>query len=220
MNKPKINYQVILEKKIKEIEKLDYIPTLLLHSCCAPCGSYVLEYLANYFKITVYYYNPNITFDDEYQKRYVEQQEFIEVINKTAKNKIEFLGGEYDTKEFYNKIKGLEDVREGGERCFECFDLRLTQTAKMAKELNYDYFTTALSISPLKNGQKINEIGIELEERLGIKFLRADFKKKNGYKRSIELSRDHNLYRQDYCGCVYSKLEREEAEKQRDVASN
>lgn len=215
MNKPKINYQVVLDKKIKEIEKLDSIPTLLLHSCCAPCGSYVLEYLADHFKITVYYYNPNITFDDEYQKRYVEQQDFIKVINKTAKNKIEFLGGTYDTKEFYDKIKGLEDVREGGERCFKCFDLRLTQTAKMAKELNYDYFCTALSISPLKNGQKINEIGIELEERLGVKFLRADFKKKNGYKRSIELSREHNLYRQDYCGCVYSKKEREEDEKKK-----
>ncbi|MGB6128033.1 MAG: epoxyqueuosine reductase QueH [Psychrilyobacter sp.] len=215
MNKPKINYQVVLDKKIKEIEKLDSIPTLLLHSCCAPCGSYVLEYLADHFKITVYYYNPNITFDDEYQKRYVEQQDFIKVINKTAKNKIEFLGGTYDTKEFYDKIKGLEDVREGGERCFKCFDLRLTQTAKMAKELNYDYFCTALSISPLKNGQKINEIGIELEERLGVKFLRADFKKKNGYKRSIELSREYNLYRQDYCGCVFSKKEREEDEKKK-----
>lgn len=215
MNKPKVNYQLILEKKIKEIEKSDYIPTLLIHSCCAPCSSYVLEYLADFFKITVYYYNPNIAFHDEYQKRYIEQQEFIEALNKIAKNKIEFLGGVYDTAEFYNKIKGLESIREGGERCFECFDLRLTQTAKMAKELKYDYFCTALSISPLKNGQKINEIGIELEERLGIKFLRADFKKKNGYKRSIELSHDYNLYRQDYCGCVYSKKEREEDEKKK-----
>lgn len=213
MNRPKINYQLILEKKIKEIEKLDYIPTLLVHSCCAPCGSYVLEYLSNYFKITVYYYNPNITFHDEYQKRYLEQQEFIEAINITAKNKINFLGGEYNTRDFYEKIKGLENIREGGKRCFQCFDLRLTHTANMAKKLNYDYFTTALSISPLKNGQKINEIGIGLEEKVKVKFLRADFKKKNGYKRSIELSRDYNLYRQDYCGCVYSKKEREEDEK-------
>lgn len=213
MNRPKINYQMTLEKKIKEIEKLDYIPTLLVHSCCAPCGSYVLEYLSNYFKITVYYYNPNITFHDEYQKRYLEQQEFIEAINITAKNKINFLGGEYNTRDFYEKIKGLENIREGGKRCFQCFDLRLTHTANMAKKLNYDYFTTALSISPLKNGQKINEIGIGLEEKVKVKFLRADFKKKNGYKRSIELSRDYNLYRQDYCGCVYSKKEREEDEK-------
>lgn len=215
MNKQKVNYQVILEKTIKEIKKLDYVPTLLLHSCCAPCGSYVLEYLADYFKITVYYYNPNITFDDEYQKRYDEQQEFIKIINKNSKNKISFLGGEYDTKQFYDKIRGLEGIKEGGERCFECFDLRLTQTAKTAKELDYDYFSTALSISPLKNGQKINEIGIELEEMLGVKFLKADFKKKNGYKRSIELSREYNLYRQDYCGCVYSKKEREEDEKKK-----
>ena len=215
MNKPKINYQVILEKEIKEIEKLDYIPTLLIHSCCAPCSSYVLEYLSDYFKITVYYYNPNITFHDEYKKRYIEQQEFIEALNKIAKNKIDFLDGEYNTTEFYDKIKGLEHIREGGERCFQCFDLRLAQTAKVAKELNYDYFTTALSISPLKNGQKINEIGIELEESLKIKFLKADFKKKNGYKRSIELSHEHNLYRQDYCGCIYSKKEREEDEKKK-----
>ena len=206
----KINYQKVLEKEIKEIEKLDYIPTLLIHSCCAPCSSYVLEYLADYFKITVYYYNPNITFDEEYKKRYIEQQEFIKEINKTSKNKINFLGGEYDTKKFFDTIKGYEEIREGGERCFKCYDLRLTHTAIMAKELNFDYFTTTLSISPLKNSKKINEIGIRLENELGVKFLQADFKKKNGYKRSIELSRDHNLYRQDYCGCIFSKNEREE----------
>ena len=213
MNKPKINYQSILENTIKEIKWLETTPTLLLHSCCAPCGSYVLEYLAEHFAITVYYYNPNITFDDEYKKRYIEQQEFIERINKTSKNKISFLGGEYDTQEFYEKIKGYEKIREGGERCFRCYDLRLTQTAKIANQLNFNYFTTALSISPLKNSVKINEIGIRLEEELGVKFLRADFKKKNGYKRSIEISKDHNLYRQDYCGCIYSKNEREEWEQ-------
>ncbi|MCK5780683.1 MAG: epoxyqueuosine reductase QueH [Psychrilyobacter sp.] len=213
MNKPKINYQSILENTIKEIKGLETTPTLLLHSCCAPCGSYVLEYLAEHFAITVYYYNPNITFDDEYKKRYIEQQEFIERINKTSKNKISFLGGEYDTQEFYEKIKGYEKIREGGERCFRCYDLRLTQTAKIANQLNFNYFTTALSISPLKNSVKINEIGIRLEEELGVKFLRADFKKKNGYKRSIEISKDHNLYRQDYCGCIYSKNEREEWEQ-------
>jgi predicted adenine nucleotide alpha hydrolase (AANH) superfamily ATPase len=205
----KVNYQIILDKEIKKIEELDYTPTLLIHSCCAPCSSYVLEYLADYFKITVYYYNPNITFNDEYQKRYIEQQEFIVAINKAAKNKIEFLGGNYDTKEFYDSIKGYEKIREGGERCFKCYDLRLTQTAIIGKELNFDYFTTALSISPLKNSAKINEIGVRLEGELGVKFLQADFKKKNGYKRSIEISRDHNLYRQDYCGCTFSKEERE-----------
>ena len=181
----KVNYQIILEKEIKKIEELDYTPTLLIHSCCAPCSSYVLEYLADYFKITVYYYNPNITFNDEYQKRYIEQQEFIVAINKIAKNKIEFLGGNYDTKEFYDSIKGYEKIREGGERCFKCYDLRLTQTAIIGKELKFDYFTTALSISPLKNSSKINEIGIRLEGELGIKFLQADFKKKNGYKRGV-----------------------------------
>jgi predicted adenine nucleotide alpha hydrolase (AANH) superfamily ATPase len=205
----KINYQKILEKEIEKIEKLDYTPTLLIHSCCAPCSSYVLEYLANYFKITVYYYNPNITFNDEYEKRYVEQQEFIRAVNETSKNKIEFLGGNYDTKEFYDFIKGYEHIKEGGKRCFKCYELRLRKSAIAAKKLNFDYFTTALSISPLKNSNKINEIGIKLEEEFGIKFLQADFKKKNGYKRSIEISREHNLYRQDYCGCVYSKKERE-----------
>ena len=215
MNKPKINYQVILEKEIEKIEKLDYIPTLLLHSCCAPCGSYVLEYLADYFIITVYYYNPNITINDEYKKRYIEQQEFIKEINKNSINKIKFLGGNYDTQEFYDEIQGLEKVREGGERCFQCYDLRLTHTGIMAKKLNFNYFTTALSISPLKNSGKINEIGIRLEKELGIKFLKSDFKKKNGYKRSIEISHNYNLYRQDYCGCIYSKVEREEHEKKK-----
>lgn len=216
-NQVKINFQALMDQEIKGILKLDYTPSLLLHSCCAPCASYVLEYLSDFFHITVYYYNPNITFTDEYNKRYIEQQEFIEKINENAKHKIKFLGGHYETKDFYSSVKGLEKVKEGGERCFKCYDLRLTHTALKAKELGFDYFTTALSISPLKNSKKINEIGMRLEEELGLKFLKADFKKKNGYKKSVEIAKNHNLYRQDYCGCVFSKIEREEFLKNKEL---
>ncbi len=203
----KVNFQLELEKTIKEIEKNKITPTLLLHSCCAPCSSYVLEYLSKYFKITVYFYNPNITFSDEYNKRVLEQKEFISRMETV--NEIEFIEGRYIKEEFYNKIKGYEDIKEGGERCFKCYELRLEEAAIKGKELGFDYFCTALSISPMKNAKKINEIGENLEKIYGIKFLYSDFKKKNGYKRSIEISSEKNLYRQDYCGCNFSKVERE-----------
>ncbi|WP_319371525.1 epoxyqueuosine reductase QueH [uncultured Ilyobacter sp.] len=207
----KINYQKELEQILEKVNKCEKTPRLLLHSCCAPCSSYVLEYLSNYFEITINFYNPNITFKEEYQKRLEEQRIFNR--DMKVKNEIKLIEGRYDVGEFFECIEGLEDSREGGERCFKCYRLRLEDTAKKAKEMGFDYFSTVLSISPLKNSQKINEIGKELEEKYGVKFLTGDFKKKNGYKRSVELSKEHNLYRQDYCGCVFSKVEKETKEK-------
>ncbi len=203
----KINYQKILEEVLEDIKHSGKTPKLLLHSCCAPCSSYVLEYLSNYFEITINFYNPNITFKEEYSKRLEEQKTFNR--DMKVKNEIKLIEGRYDVGDFFKYVEGLEDCKEGGERCFKCYRLRLEDTAKKAKEMGFEYFSTVLSISPLKNAQKINEIGKELEEKYGVKFLTGDFKKKNGYKRSVELSRDHDLYRQDYCGCVFSKVERE-----------
>ena len=204
-----VNYQKELEKIIESHAANGEVPTLFLHSCCAPCSSYVLEYLSEFFKITVFYYNPNIYPDDEYYKRVLEQKEFISRL--PAKNKIDFIEGNFDKERFYDMAKGLENVREGGERCFKCYELRLDEAAKMARELKMDYFTTTLSISPLKNSQKLNEIGLRLADEYKVKYLVSDFKKKNGYVRSVELSKEYNIYRQDYCGCVFSKTEREKA---------
>lgn len=198
-----MNYQKELEKIIEKVKELDYIPTLLLHSCCAPCSSYVLEYLSNYFKITIFYYNPNIYPQEEFNKRVDEQVRLIE--NLPVKNKVDFIKGKYDNDKYEAMIKGLEEEKEGGSRCFICYRLRLRETAKLAKEKSFDYFTTTLSISPYKNSNKLNEIGYELQDKYKVNYLCADFKKKNGYKRSIELSKIYNLYRQDYCGCIYSK---------------
>ncbi|MFA9377485.1 MAG: epoxyqueuosine reductase QueH [Lachnotalea sp.] len=197
-----LNYQKELDKLIANLQKDEIQPSLLLHSCCAPCSSYVLEYLSQYFKITIFYYNPNIYPLSEYEKRVIEQQQFIN--DSSAKLPIHFMEGNYDTDRFYEETKGLEHVKEGGERCFKCYELRMRETAQIAREKEFDYFTTTLSISPLKNAQKLNEIGIKLEEEYGVSYLHSDFKKKNGYKRSVELSKEYNLYRQDYCGCVFS----------------
>lgn len=202
-----INYQKELDKKLEEINKDGNVPSLLLHSCCAPCSSYVIEYLSEYLKITVFYYNPNIYPQEEYNKRVIEEQKFISEFR--TKNPVDFIEGDYDTESFYNIAKGHEDEKEGGERCFSCYELRLKKTAELAKSNKFDYFTTTLSISPYKNAQKLNEIGKKLEEIYGVRYLYSDFKKKNGYKRSIELSDIYGLYRQDYCGCIYSKLERQ-----------
>lgn len=199
----KINYQKQLDKIIDEIQKNNETPTLLLHSCCAPCSSYVLEYLSQYFKITIFYYNPNISPEEEYKKRVEEQKRLISQL--PTKNPVSFIEGEYIPQDFYNMAKGMEDLKEGGERCFKCYRLRLEKTAKLAKEQGFDYFTTTLSISPYKNAPKLNEIADELSEIYSVKNLPADFKKKEGYKRSIQLSSEYNLYRQNYCGCVYSK---------------
>ena len=198
-----MNYQKELEKVISKIDSLEEIPTLLLHSCCAPCSSYVLEYLANYFKITIFYYNPNISPKEEFDKRMEEQKRLIREL--TVKNKVEFIEGNYDNSKYENAIQGLEFEKEGGSRCHICYQLRLEETAKLAKEKGFNYFTTTLSISPYKNAKVLNEIGEELEKIYHVDYLYADFKKKDGHKRSIELSRIYHLYRQDYCGCKYSK---------------
>lgn len=201
----KRNYQKELDLVIERME-VDQVPTLLLHSCCAPCSSYVLEYLSQYFKITVFYYNPNIYPQQEYEKRVQEQRHFIQ--NIPAKHPIGFCEGRYEQDEFYSAVKGLEKIKEGGERCYACYELRLQETARLAKEQGFDYFTTTLSISPLKNAVKLNEIGERLAARIQVPYLVSDFKKKNGYQRSIALSGEYGLYRQDYCGCIFSKKER------------
>lgn len=199
----KVNYQRILEDTIARQQKEGKIPKLLLHSCCAPCSSYVLEYLSQYFAITVLYYNPNISPEAEYKARVAEQERLIKEL--PTKYPVTFMAGEYHPEQFYGAVKGLEACPEGGERCTICFEIRLREAAEMAKNGGFDYFTTTLSISPLKNAEKLNTIGTALAEEYGISYLYSDFKKKNGYKRSVELSAEYGLYRQDYCGCVFSK---------------
>ncbi len=254
------NYQKELDQLIERIGAAkECPPTLFLHSCCAPCSSYVLEYLRQYFWITVFYYNPNITEDAEYRKRVAEQKRLIaayneELTKKVNKNQdgvaeqdtvaeqdagavedavakqyagsvqdtgtvhgvdrqqaestaywIDVIEGDYEPQRFFDMAKGLEQCPEGGGRCFACYELRLRETAKLAREGGYDYFTTTLSISPLKNAAKLNEIGEKLAQEYGAVWLPSDFKKREGYKRSIELSKEYGLYRQDYCGCVYSR---------------
>ena len=201
------NYQKELEKLIEKNQKEEKVPSLLLHSCCAPCSSYCLSYLSQYFRITLLYYNPNIYPEEEYFKRVEEQKRLIEEMDFL--NPVSFIEGSFDPQEFYSAVKGLEKCREGGERCFKCYELRLREAAKKKKKGGFDYFTTTLSISPLKNAVKINEIGETLAEKYGVSHLPSDFKKKEGYKKSIEFSRQYNLYRQDYCGCVFSKKERD-----------
>ena len=198
----KQNYQLQTENIISQHQSAGQVPTLLLHSCCAPCSSYVLEYLSQFFRITVFYYNPNIYPDEEYFHRVREQQEFIKKF--PAKNPIAFIEGDFDKHRFYDTVKGMENVREGGERCFACYELRLREAADCAKSNGMDYFCTTLSISPLKNAEKLNEIGQGLAAEYGVKYLPSDFKKKNGYKRSVEISREYGMYRQDYCGCIFS----------------
>ena len=207
----KINYQKELDKIISQNIEKKFIPTLLLHSCCAPCSSYVLEYLSQYFKITVLYYNPNISPREEYEKRKEEQKRLIALMPFVYP--VGIMDCEYNTQPFFAMAKGLEECPEGGQRCFACYDLRLRRTAREAAAGGFDYFTTTLSISPLKNAQKLNTLGFAAGEDFHVKFLPADFKKKEGYKRSIELSGKYSLYRQNYCGCIYSKLEAEEREK-------
>lgn len=205
-----MNYQIELEK-ILEKEK-DRIPTLLLQVCCAPCSSYVLEYLSSHFQITILYYNPNIMNEEEYQKRLHEVERLIHTM--LLANPVTILPCEHEVSEFLKIAKGKEDLKEGGERCYNCYKLRLERTARLAKEHHFDYFGTTLSISPYKNATWLNEIGESLAKEYRVPYLYADFKKKNGYKRSIELSHVYGLYRQDYCGCIYSKLEREREKRE------
>lgn len=203
------NFQKELDKFVLKLQEEKKVPTILLHSCCAPCSSHCIEYLSQYFRVTVFYYNPNISYEEEYRKRVEEEKRFIKEF--PTKYPVEFIEGDYDTSKFYDMAKGLEKCPEGGERCFKCYELRLRETAKLAKENGFDYFTTTLSISPLKSSLKLNEIGLKLEEEYGMKYLLSDFKKKNGYKRSIELSKEYNLYRQNFCGCVYSRVEKKDS---------
>lgn len=206
----KRNYSKELENIIKETS--DRKPSLLIHSCCAPCSSYVLEYLSQHFDITLLYYNPNISPKSEFEYRVSELKRLISEMPLDKETKIVI--PEYNDREFYNEVKGMEDIPEGGERCFKCYEIRLRKAIGYAKENSFEYFTTTLSISPYKNAEKLNEIGERLAgEYGGVKWLPSDFKKKNGYKRSIELSRMYNLYRQDYCGCIFSKAERDNKKK-------
>lgn len=207
----RINYQKELEKIIASIQEPKKV---FLHSCCAPCSSYCMEYLRRYFDVTVFYYNPNIMNEEEYRKRVAEQQRLIDAYNRIKElsvtgskgilHKIAFEEGKYDVSSYLEMVKGLEDAPEGGSRCGRCFELRLRETARVAKEMGMDYFTTTLTISPLKNAQLINEIGNRIGAEYGIAFLPSDFKKNNGYLRSIELSKEYDLYRQNYCGCDFS----------------
>lgn len=197
-----VNYQKELDKIISEISEKNITPTLLLHSCCAPCSSYVLTYLAEYFKITVFYYNPNIYPESEYAYRVNEVRRLIEELS--VKNKISFIEGEYNPDLFFETVKGLENEKEGGERCFKCYDMRIKEASEIAKKNGFDYYTTTLSISPHKNAEKLNEIGEKYADE-NTRHLPSDFKKKNGFKESVRLSEKYNLYRQNYCGCVFSK---------------
>lgn len=202
----KRNYQKELENIIEGLG--EKVPKLFLHSCCAPCSSYVMEYLCKYFSITVFYYNPNISASEEYKKRVAEEKRLIEAYNAEGKGyPITLVEGDYEPALFFDTVKGLEDCPEGGERCFKCFDLRLRKTAELAGAQGFDYFATTLTISPLKNAEKINEIGEVLGSEYQIAWLPSDFKKKNGYKRSIELSKEYDLYRQNFCGCSFSKAQ-------------
>ena len=220
MAQPKVNYQKLLDRLILQLEKGNEVPRLLLHSCCAPCSSYVLEYLSQYFAIAVLYYNPNIAPRVEYEHRKQEQLRLIR--EGTWRHPVKALDCAWEPEAFSAIALGLETLPEGGLRCFRCYELRLRAAAEAARRGyrgcrkqaakrrgGYDYFGTTLSISPLKNAQKLNEIGERLAEEYGVRHLPADFKKREGYKRSIVLSRKYGLYRQDYCGCIFSKRDRE-----------
>ena len=195
-----MNYQIVLENTLKNLKDKK---TLLLHACCAPCSSYVIEYLSNYFDITILFYNPNINNDIEYNKRLQELERFVKEFKTNNPVKVISLGYNHD--EYLQTVLGLEEEKEGGSRCLKCYRLRIEKTFEYAKQYNFDYVTTTLTISPLKNSQVINKIGSELENIYHINYLYSDFKKKEGYKRSIVLSHEYNLYRQDYCGCEFSK---------------
>lgn len=200
------NYQKEMDRLLERQTAEGKVPKLLLHSCCAPCSSYVLEYLSRYFEITVYYYNPNIYPPKEYEMREAEQQNLILRMGEQEKflYPVSFVAGVYQPEEFYQIAKGLEKEPEGGARCMKCYELRLRQAAFQAKAGGYDYFATTLTISPLKSAWKLNEIGEQMAKEYDVAYLCSDFKKKEGYKRSAVLSGEYELYRQDYCGCVYS----------------
>lgn len=194
----KINYRKIQNDKLNSIKERGIKPSILLHSCCGPCSSSVIDQLKDYFDITVYYFNPNIHPEEEYLHRKEEQKRLLSILN------IPLIEGDYDPKEFFNIAKGLEDEPQKGQRCYNCYNLRLTSTYNLAKDKGFDYFCTTLTVSPNVNEQMVNEIGIALEKQGDVKFLQSDFKKEDGYLNSVKLAKEYNLYRQDYCGCIYS----------------
>ncbi len=206
MGAPVRNYSKEQEALLEELERRGEVPTLLLHVCCAPCSSAVLERLSRHFSISILYYNPNIAPESEYEKRKAELERLV--ASMPLGHPVALLPCDYGGEDFQEIARGYESVPEGGERCMRCFKLRLRRAAEEAKRRGFDYFTTTLSISPLKNAEALNRIGEEAGREFGVRHLPADFKKKDGYKRSLELSREYSLYRQDYCGCVYSKEER------------
>ncbi len=210
------NYQKKLDDVLSGIEREGAVPKLLLHSCCAPCSSYCLEYLSRYFDITLFFYNPNIYPEEEYRKRAREQQDFISRF--PAARPVSFLEGAYETERFYALTEGLWDEREGGRRCALCYELRLKEAAVHAVQLGMDYFTTTLSISPLKNADLLNGTGDRLAKEYGVRYLNSDFKKRDGYKRSVALSEEYGLYRQYYCGCEFSKKQRDTEIAQKEKA--
>ena len=204
----RINYQKQLEEVLKRMKEEGKRKRLLLHACCAPCSSYCLEYLREAFALTVFFYNPNLTEQEEYRRRVEEEKRLIALMNgQEGSSQIEILEGRYEPERFLEVARGLETSKEGGERCVRCFALRLGETARVAAEGGFDFFTTSLTISPLKNSALLNRIGAQEGERYGVRFLPSDFKKNNGYLRSTQLSRLYGLYRQNYCGCIYSKVE-------------
>ncbi len=206
------NYQLHLDRELEKIVSTGRRPRLLLHSCCAPCSSYVLEYLNRYFNITVYYYNPNISPEEEFRLRVQEQQRLIHEM--PLPHSVKLVVGDYRPEAFEAIAVGRENEPEGGDRCEACYRLRLEDTARLAAAEEFDYFTTTLSISPLKSAAKLNRIGGELAQKYGVAYLFSDFKKREGYKRSCALSAEYELYRQDYCGCVYSKRQAEKRNKE------
>ena len=206
----KVNYKLKMDAEIENIKKSGLKPKLLLHACCAPCSSAVLEQLCDVFEITLFFYNPNISPESEFTFRL---EELERLTNEMDLSDIRIIAPPYDNSEFENIAKGMEDIPEGGTRCAKCYRLRLEKTVAYAKENGFDYITTTLSISPYKNAQWLNEIGLELEERYGVKYLCSDFKKGEGYKHSCTLSAQYNLYRQNYCGCIYSKKTKEKQEE-------
>ena len=214
----KQNYQILMERELARIAESGTRPRLLLHSCCAPCSSHCMEYLREYFRLTVFYYNPNITISREYEKRLAEEKRLIAAYNRQVEEqdftgmhstsdaqRIEIMEAPYDPENWFGAVAGLEHCPEGGDRCTVCFETRLRKTAQAAAEGHFDFFTTTLTISPLKDARRLNTIGQRMAEEYGVAWLPSDFKKKDGYKRSIELSREFGLYRQNYCGCVYSR---------------
>lgn len=216
----KKNYRIEMERELQRLraQALPRRATLVLHSCCAPCSSAVLEELSRDLEIIVFYYNPNISPKAEFEHRAEEQRRLIEAMGLAGR--VQLRVGVYEPEAFYERVRGLEAEREGGERCTRCFEMRLEETARLAKQLNADYFTTTLSISPLKDAQRLNAIGARMAEVYGVRYLFSDFKKKNGYGRSCELSEQYGLYRQDFCGCIFSKLERERERAERSSSLN